>query len=56
MLCNLLQVEYIPQQTYFDPTASKIVRFATRNATPSIAKPGNRVEANLKQMYAMMYY
>jgi len=43
-----------PQQTYFDPTASKIVRFATRNATPSIAKPGNRVEANLKQMYAMM--
>ena len=44
-----------PQQTYFDPTASKIVRFATRNATPSMAKPGNRVEANLKQMYAMMF-
>lgn len=43
-----------PQQTYFDPTASKTVRFATRNATPSIAKPGNRVEANLKQMYSMM--
>ena len=44
-----------PQQTYFDPTSSKTVRFATRNATPSIAKPGNRVEANLKQMYAMMF-
>ena len=43
-----------PQQTYFDPTASKIVRFATRNATPVIAKPGSRQEANLKQMYAMM--
>ena len=43
-----------PQQTYFDPTASKIVRFATRNVTPAIARPGSRVEANLKQMYAMM--
>ena len=43
-----------PQQTYFDPTSSKAVRFATRNATPAIAKPGNRVERNLKQMYAMM--
>ena len=44
-----------PQQTYFDPTASKIVRFATRNAVPAIAKPGSRQEANLKQMYAMMF-
>jgi len=44
-----------PQQTYFDPTASKIVRFATRNAVPVTAKPGSRQEANLKQMYAMMF-
>ena len=44
-----------PQQTYFDPTSSKLVRFATRNATPSVAKPGNRVMKNLEQMYAMMF-
>ena len=43
-----------PQQTLFDPTSSKAVRFVTRNATPSIAKPGTRVEKNLRQMYAMM--
>ena len=42
-----------PQQTIFDPTSSKAVRFVTRNATPSIAKPGTRVEKNLRQMYAM---
>ena len=43
-----------PQQSFFDPTSSKAVRFVTRNATPSIAKPGSRVEKNLRQMYAMM--
>ena len=43
-----------PQQSFFDPTTSKAVRFVTRNATPSIAKPGTRVEKNLRQMYAMM--
>ena len=43
-----------PQQSFFDPTSSKAVRFVTRNATPSIAKPGTRVEKNLRQMYAMM--
>ena len=42
-----------PQQTFFNPTSSKAVRFVTRNATPSIAKPGTRVEKNLRQMYAM---
>ena len=43
-----------PQQSFFNPTTSKAVRFVTRNATPSIAKPGSRVEKNLRQMYAMM--
>ena len=43
-----------PQQSYFNPTSSKIVRFATRNATPSRANPGSRVDKNLRQMYAMM--
>ena len=42
-----------PQQTLFNPTSSKAVRFVTRNATPSIVKPGTRVEKNLRQMYAM---
>ena len=42
-----------PQQTYFNPTTSKAVRFVTRNATPSIAKPNSRVDKNLRQMYAM---
>ena len=43
-----------PQQTHFDPTSSKTVRFATRNAIPSKATPGSRIEKNLRQMYAMM--
>ena len=43
-----------PQQSFFNPTTSKAVRFATRSATPSIARPGSRVESNLRQMYAMM--
>ena len=43
-----------PQQTYFNATTSKAVRFVTTNATPAVAKPGSRVESNLRQMYAMM--
>ena len=43
-----------PQQSKFNPTTSKAVRFVTRNAVPSPAKPGSRVEKNLRQMYAMM--
>jgi len=43
-----------PQQTHFDPTSSKAVRFVTRNATPSKVEPGGRVEKNIRQMYAMM--
>ena len=43
-----------PQQSKFNPTNSKAVRFVTRNAVPSPAKPGSRVDYNLRQMYAMM--
>ena len=43
-----------PQQTHFDPTSSKSVRFVTRNGTPAVANNNNRVEKNLRQMYAMM--
>ena len=43
-----------PQQSYFDPTASKAVRFVTRNAVPAKATPGSRVDKNLRQMYSMM--
>lgn len=43
-----------PQQSFFDPTTSKAVRFVTRNAVPAMATPGSRIEKNLRQMYAMM--
>ena len=43
-----------PQQSKFNPTTSKAVRFVTRNAVPAPAKPGSRVDYNLRQMYAMM--
>ena len=43
-----------PQQSKFNPTTSKAVRFVTRNAVPSPAKPGSRVDYNLRQMYTMM--
>ena len=43
-----------PQQTFFDPTSSKAVRFVTRNAVPARATPGSRIDKNLRQMYAMM--
>jgi len=43
-----------PQQSYFNPVTSKAVRFATRSPNPSIIRPGNRQEKNLRQMYAMI--
>ena len=43
-----------PQQSVFDPTNSKIVRFVTRNPTPVVVKPKSRQDNNLRQMYAMM--
>ena len=43
-----------PQQSLFDPTSSKAVRFVTRNAVPAKATPGSRIDKNLRQMYAMM--
>ena len=43
-----------PNQTFFDPTSSKAVRFVTRNAVPARATPGSRIDKNLRQMYAMM--
>ena len=42
-----------PQQSHFDPTTSKAVRFVTRNAVPAKATPGSRIDKNLRQMYAM---
>ena len=42
------------QQTNFNATTSKAVRFVTTNAVPAIANPGSRVDRNLRQMYAMM--
>ena len=44
----------MPQQSYFDPTTSKAVRFVTRNAVPAPAAPNSRVARNLEEMYAMM--
>ncbi len=43
-----------PQQTTFDATTSKPVRFVTRAAEPSTARKGSRIDKNLRQMYAMM--
>lgn len=43
-----------PNQTVFDPTTSKAVRFVTRNAVPAKATPGTRIDRNLRQMYALM--
>ena len=43
-----------PNQTHFNPTTSKPVRFVTRNATPVEIKRGGRTDQNLRQMYAMM--
>lgn len=43
-----------PQQTEFDATNSKLVRFVTRAAEPAMIKRGSRLERSLRQMYAMM--
>lgn len=43
-----------PQQTAFDATNAKNVRFVTRAADPSVARKGNRIDKNLRQMYSMM--
>ena len=43
-----------PQQTLFNPTTSKAVRFVTRNATPVRIDKGGRTDNNIRQMYAMM--
>ena len=43
-----------PQQSFFDPTTSKAVRFVTRNAVPAVAKPGSRIDKNLRQMYSLI--
>lgn len=43
-----------PQQTGFDPTTSKLVRFVTGNAVSVTIKPMSRQEKNIRQMYAMM--
>ena len=45
-----------PEQTHFNPTTSKQVRFVTVNPSPVIFKAGanSRQEQNLIQMYAMM--
>ena len=43
-----------PQQTVFDPTSNKMIRFVTRNATPVTIKYGSRQHNNIQQMYAMM--
>ena len=43
-----------PQQSLFDPTSNKTVRFVTANATPVPIKKGTRQDRNIRQMYAMM--
>lgn len=43
-----------PQQSTFDATGAKSVRYVTRAAEPAHARKGNRIDKNLRQMYAMM--
>ena len=43
-----------PQQTYFNPTSNKDVRFVTTGAAPVILKKGSKKDKSLRQMYAMM--
>lgn len=40
------------QQTNFDPTTKKSVRFVTRSATPTMINKGSRFDRALRQMYA----
>lgn len=41
------------EQTWFDPTSSKLVRFVLGNPAPVTIKPGSRQERNLREMFAM---
>ena len=41
------------QQTNFDPTTKKSVRFVTRSVIPTIINKGSRFDKALRQMYAM---
>ena len=41
-----------PQQTYVNPTTSKIVRYVTSAVIPASIKRGNRQDLNLRQLYA----
>lgn len=43
-----------PEQTHFNPTTSKQVRFVTANPAKVVVRKGSRQEKNLIQMYAMM--
>ena len=43
-----------PQQSHYNPTTSKQVRFVTRNAVPVNIKIGSRQERNVRQMFAML--
>ena len=43
-----------PQQTYFNPTSNKDVRFVTTGAAPVVLKKGSKKDKSLRQMYAMM--
>lgn len=42
-----------PEQTHFNPTNSKQVRFVTRNPAQTEIKWGSNIEDGLRQMYAM---
>jgi hypothetical protein len=41
------------EQTWFDPTSSKLVRFVLGNPARVTIKPGSRQERNLREMFAM---
>ena len=43
-----------PQQSYYNPTTSKQVRFVTRGANPAVIKIGSQQEKNVRQMFAML--
>ena len=43
-----------PQQSYFNPTTSKQVRFVLRGNNPAKIKNGSRQERNVRQMFAML--
>ena len=45
-----------PEQTHFNPTSNKLIRFVTGNPKPVSIYPGknSREEKNLREMYSMM--